>query len=516
MVEPTAFSEKPFPGNPLGESSFPGDDAPAPVVYRKISGFAIASVVIGVLFALFLIVEGAWAVRDQAPVLLPVYVQAVPCIGAALALVALFFIAGSEGTLAGRKLAIWGLGICVVGVLTYWAYFGALYMAVSNQADAFTRAWFKKLIDGEGEDYGAAFLDTQEPAVRQKFNPKDKKEINLRFLMALPPGPDGVQRGPLPAFREKDIVRLFRQGGEKTQVRSKGLRDWEFKSGGYSVKEVYDVVNDDGSFEIVVTVHGVESQTREFEGRAWYVVYGESIVSGQKMNATGVKVRALGKDASTFIAEWGSKLRSNWLAGAYVDTQDPKERKTSEASVSAARFLGYGLFGGAGAGPTAWLVASERQRYAPLLQKNVTLINRRFDADDATTKAAVLAGARRMLGSEEPGPYFMGMFNLKESLVSPWRYENNRLRLPLDLKLGFMAGAKGGGEYEVAAVITVESTGGALETDTSPGWRILSVELIDGKDRTRQSEAGPGMPQMPRGMKMGGPDPRFAPKPRMQ
>src|SRR5207245_1657999 len=149
MVEPTAFSEKPFPVNPLAEVSLPGEEAPLAAVYQRISGFAITSVVIGVLFALFLVIEGAWALRDQTPVLLPVYLQAIPCIGAACALVALFFIAASEGTLGGRKLALWGLGICMVGVLTYWAYFGALYMAVNNQADVFTRAWFKKVIDGD-------------------------------------------------------------------------------------------------------------------------------------------------------------------------------------------------------------------------------------------------------------------------------------------------------------------------------------------------------------------------------
>ena len=58
----------------------------------------------------------------------------------------------------------------------------------------------------------------------------------------------------------------------------------------------------------------------------------------------------------------------------------------------------------------------------------------RLDTDDeSVTKPAVIAGTKRLLGSGESGPLFAGMVNFKESMINPWRYEDHRLRLPLDL-----------------------------------------------------------------------------------
>src|SRR5207302_1042699 len=229
MAEPTAYPERPVSSNPVAASAFPTEHLAPPVVYRRISGFAIASLTIGVLFLLLLAILGAWGLRDQAPVILAVYMQILPIVGAGLAVTAMFLIRNSEGTLTGRKLAAWGLGTCIIGIVGYWAYSTAMQLAVANQADTFTRNWFKKILAGE---LNAAFLDTQDPAARQKANPNNSKEIQMRFLMALPPARGGQQRGPLVTFRENDIVRILRQGGDATQIKSKGIRELEYKSGG--------------------------------------------------------------------------------------------------------------------------------------------------------------------------------------------------------------------------------------------------------------------------------------------
>src|SRR5690349_11341761 len=173
MVEPTASQR--HAGNPVATSAFPAEHIAPPPVYRRVSGFAIASLILGGLFALVLLIMVAWGLRDQSPVLLPAYLQAVPVVGIGLALTGLILIGRSEGTLSGRKLATWGLGICALTALGYWAYYAALSFAVGDQAETFARNWFQKIM-ASGDDpvqLNSAFLDTQEPAQRQRINPSN-------------------------------------------------------------------------------------------------------------------------------------------------------------------------------------------------------------------------------------------------------------------------------------------------------------------------------------------------------
>src|SRR5207253_10941620 len=85
MVEPTASREK-HAGTPVATSVFPTEPLAPPPVYRRVSGFAIASLILGGLFALVLLIMAAWGLRDQSPVLLPAYLQAMPVAGTGLAL----------------------------------------------------------------------------------------------------------------------------------------------------------------------------------------------------------------------------------------------------------------------------------------------------------------------------------------------------------------------------------------------------------------------------------------------
>ena len=61
MVEPTASHEK-HAGTPVATSVFPTEPLAPPPVYRRVSGFAIASLILGGLFALVLLIMAAWAV----------------------------------------------------------------------------------------------------------------------------------------------------------------------------------------------------------------------------------------------------------------------------------------------------------------------------------------------------------------------------------------------------------------------------------------------------------------------
>src|SRR5205823_8310149 len=56
-------------------------------------------------------------------------------LGIAFGLIGAFLIRQSEGTLAGRKVALWGAGLCTGAALSYWAYYAALSFAIRDQAD---------------------------------------------------------------------------------------------------------------------------------------------------------------------------------------------------------------------------------------------------------------------------------------------------------------------------------------------------------------------------------------------
>src|SRR5216684_3189869 len=207
-------------------TTFPEEHVRELVVYRRISGFAITSLAFAVSFAVCLVMATLWGLRDRSPLLLPAFVQALPVIGAALALTAMYLIRNSEGTLAGMKLAVWGWWLSVVFGLGYGAYYGATSLAVQKQAEDFALGWLNKVKDGK---FGDAFMDTQDPANRQKLKSEALDQINIQFLMAMGMPKDGVLRPPLDVFRENPLVHLIEQGGAATQIVPLAVKSWDFK-----------------------------------------------------------------------------------------------------------------------------------------------------------------------------------------------------------------------------------------------------------------------------------------------
>src|SRR5262245_54983876 len=118
-------------------SAFPEDRGSKPQFYRRLSGFAIAGFAAGLFFTVCLGWQAALALRSGSPVFLYPVIQAVPPIGVILSLIALLVIGRSEGTLAGRWLALSGMWLSLVAGLGYYAYYGATYIAVRQQADSF-------------------------------------------------------------------------------------------------------------------------------------------------------------------------------------------------------------------------------------------------------------------------------------------------------------------------------------------------------------------------------------------
>jgi hypothetical protein len=514
MAEPAASSE----GKPVVTEFFPEEHVVPPVFYRRVSGFAIASLIVSAVFGLWVVISALVGFRSRSPVLLPIYAQMLPIAGAVLALIAMLLIRRSEGTLAGVKLATWALLLCAVFGLGYWAYYGATDIAVCNQAEAFTREWFKKIIAG---DYGAAFLDTQDPGVRQKVNPNDRETIRKRFLNALGTAKDGTMRGPLWSFKEMDLVHLLRQGGSGSQIKTRGVREWDYKAEGYRVKQLFQITTDEGSYDVQVTVHGIESKSREFEGRAWYVVSGPEtgvLKDGAHVSERGQNIAELRRQSARFIDQWSAKLTRGQMIGAYRDTLEPVEARRLEKEIqirtAAAQLSSSGrpfLSILNTAGLQAWGRAFCARRFQ---DANLIQGKDRYDFDDKATKEAVDKAVLNMFAAGVPGaPVYVGLKLQLESIHEPWIYDGQRLRLPHDCKLGFLVpptneGGRPQAQYQVDAVVIAESDPGPIDAARLPAWRIVRIDLIEATNLDRM-KMGPGMPPMPRGFEPGGPSPDF-------
>src|SRR5712692_10124582 len=181
-------------------TTFPEEHVVEPLVYRRVSGFAIAAIIVACCYGLIVLFACVSGLSKGTPVLLSPWLQAVSVLGTFLGLAALVHIRRSEGTVAGGKLAVWSLLLSVFFGLSYAAYYVATYFAIRQQADNFTQRWFKRLEEGK---INHAFLDTQDPAVRLRINAEDEEAIDSRFPAV---GRQMMPKPPLEAFREMDIV----------------------------------------------------------------------------------------------------------------------------------------------------------------------------------------------------------------------------------------------------------------------------------------------------------------------
>jgi hypothetical protein len=442
-------------------TTFPEEHVREPLVYRRISGFAIAAVIVAACYALIVLIACVSGLSRGTPVLMSPWLQFLAVIGAGLAIAGLVHVNRSEDTVAGAKLALWSLLISVFFGLGYGAYYVATYFAIRQQANDFTRRWFKKLEEGKTN---LAFLDTQDPAVRQRINPEDDNAIDNRFAAA---GPRGMpQKSPLESFRENKLVRRLVQGGPESQITPLGVKDWEYAGGGYRVRRGYRIETEEGTFEAQVTALGSQSKTREYEGREWQIITGGTGMNeqGEELSERGKEIGNLRLLSGQFIDEWGNKLVSGRLAEAYLDTLEPAERGKRADEFS------------------------RRQGNVPIL----TLQSDKFVASDEETKDHILSAVKEIFSPVRTGDSRLLALRpgFGPSGYRTWKIDQQqRLRLPHDCKLSIAV--SGQLRYTVDVTITTESDPGPVTASRRPAWRIISVELMHGED-VRRSPSLPG------------------------
>jgi hypothetical protein len=107
------------------------------IAYRPMSGFAIAGLAVGCLFALLVLGMAAIALFQGTPFFLHPAILLAPAAGLVLSLVARAQIRASEGTQAGERLARAGLWLSLFTGLGYFVYYYVSGLAITSQANTF-------------------------------------------------------------------------------------------------------------------------------------------------------------------------------------------------------------------------------------------------------------------------------------------------------------------------------------------------------------------------------------------
>lgn len=500
-------------------STFPGEHVRELVVYRRLSGFAIMSLAVAGAYAIVIVIGTLLALRDRSPLLIPPWAHAVPIVPAVLSLMAMYFIRNSEGALAGMKLAVWAWWLSVIFGLGYEAYYAATYFAVTQQAQTFGLKWLNKLKEGQ---LAEAFLDTQDPADRKKFNPGDLERINIQFMLKMGPPKDGVMRPPLDLFRENKLVHMMEQGGSSTQIEPLAIKGWDFKSGGYQVRVVYKVTTEEATQEVGMTVVDTESKSHEYEGRQRQVIFGEVRVENPRSTEVGILLSQWRGDSMKFLDAWGQRLSAGDFLSTYEGTIEPAERKGLEhrlycslllAGLRAGSVQGQGVPCGPAGGCSPWLgfelaFLKHKPEAFELLQRKKFVNGDKLLTDEKASFHAAREGLEGIFGGRPNRPRLVQVQVNPDSVRRFWKIDKDRVRLTHDCKISFGNPPKG---YSVETTITTESDPGPLDPKRHPNFRVVGIELITASNRA--NEGGPmkmpmsSMAEMMRGGMGQGPPP---------
>jgi len=497
---------------------FPEQSSEELVFYRRVSGFAIAGFAAGAIFAAYLLIQAAVGLRNPgSPILVHPAMQAIPAVGIILSLIALLLIGRSEGTLAGRGLAIWGAGLSLVFGLGYLAYYGTTYVATSQQADAFVTRFFKEKL-AQGKLY-YAFLDTQHPAIRKRANPDNPAEMDTRFNSPMRPQGTSASgsKGFIDMFRDTDFVKAIMQAKGEVSVEPLGVSDWDFKTDAYKVQRLYRITTPTVAHEVLITSLGLESSKHEFEGREWQIVFPESKVRKTTLTETGMRLQQLEQESTKFAREWMVKVLSGQLVGAFLETQSPEERK-SVGTTAAVGLLGAIVsgftptqLGGPAAGALRLSVGTDFElgralylkKYDSLFHRMEIVNAQGISAGDPKGREVVLDTLRELLSAPGAPPRVGGLDVGLDTSRKSWDIDaEHRLNLPHSLK--FLVGPRDfqigkGQAYACEAIITVQAGPGALESSSEPNWTVAGIELVKVEEAvipgvTRPTSAPAGAP----------------------
>jgi hypothetical protein len=474
-----------------------------------LAGLYAAIVIVGGLIAFFL--GDPWLMKGwtlAVPGMSPIY-------PAVLSVLALVHIQRSEGTLAGDKLARWGLLLSLLVGLGYWSYVGATYFVICRKADEYGQAFVNNLADRKTM---SAFLMTLPPSERPAEGEATRAQVEARFNAGEMSRSGG---GAFTAFSQTESVRILALGGAETKIEFSGVDNWDYIGGGYQVRLLYKVDTPQIAFVMEVTVQGKEG--KGLAGRQWHVLWDKVGMRSEPtpvMSPKGKNQLPAAMQAREYLAaQWLRNMGEGKTLEVYLATRPADEREGARKAAEAV-FLGCsaaadGLGAGAlpGAAPAAVLGRAALNRAAQ-------------DADPDLRRVAVLPGMHDFLADKllnagkdvfwapdaardeiielfreafrHPDTQLAKMITPDTKVRFPWmQVVGDRFVVESDFATRIPSAAP---RFMVEGRIVTDCDAAEAEAGTVTSWRVLRVDLVGAKvapNRPAGAEGGPPMPPMP-------------------
>jgi hypothetical protein len=424
--------------------------------YRPLSGLAIASLIVSVLFALIVLVVGGKALFAGEPFDLPLLLMVLPIVGVGLAVAALWQIRIAEGTRAGAGLAKVGGWLSLLFGLGYIAYALAGFWAVRGQAEAFL------LGPDEGPDTGffaklanparvnVAFLMTRPPDVRSASNPDNQKEMEEHFNRTSAP----LAPGHLGNFREHFLVRFIQNGGDATKIHVRSINRCAFMEGGYRVDMDVEIDTPEITLLVPFTVRSLDVSG---QGRKWFVDWTKtpprfdgSLV--EQVKPWGEEIRKLRVSACRFATRFGDLWKAGQVDDVLKMTADPAAFKPGGPAIDLKLVT----------------VAEKRETVRKELDKLF----------DPRASDRVPIGQVDVTGPDHPMAFYE-----KDK-------KTGRLLIQVEFRFRFMEkeGVPAPKEYFCIGRLKVEQTPAATK---EPDWRVVGLQVVNVLD-TADLMRGPG------------------------
>ena len=454
------------------------------VVYRPMSIFAVAAFVIAITYSAVIVIGAAVSVVQRMPWLIGGWSVIFPLLALVLAGVAWFEIQSSEGTRTGKRMAAWAAMLSIMVSLGYWAYYGATYYVVRNQAQAYCQEFFDKIKQGKLE---SAFIMAVAPTKRPQDNSSLRDVIEQRFN-PMPLRADRSSGGLFNAFKQHMLTHVIVQGGKDVQIEPLGVASWEYKgpTGGYAILMRYRVNGPELGWEGIITLNSMEPVGKVKGGRQWAIAMKETTnnPSSLVLSEEGSRLLGLQRGSSRYFDEWQGRLRSMDKSDhvlAYLSTQEPATREgvlrdyRQSLPATAAAMVGCatsdGLSGLTASCAATFASETHLPNYDAFTRGAIVSLTPDFWAPHEELKTISLPAARMVFHGTADIP--MGVMKIEPSKLAYWVREGDKIRFRHHVQMQVRMMLQG-----LEGDIILECPASWLQTGpTADGWRIAGIEL---------------------------------------
>jgi hypothetical protein len=492
--------------DPTSAPLSPAADAAQAPTYRPLSLLALIGVAVAGLYAAVVIIGGLVAFFAGDPWLMAGWTILLPIAGAVLSGMGWWQIQRSEGTLAGDKLARWGLLLSLLVGLGYWSYVGATYFAIGREADQYGQKFVEKLAK---RDVLSAFLMVLPPSERPAEGEGARGQVEARFNAGQRSRTGG---GGFTAFSQTPYVRLLSLGGpDETKIEFSGVDKWGYLNGGYQVRLLYNIETPQITFVMEVPVQAREGKGSA--GRQWFVLWDQIGLRGNldsKLSPKGKNQLPTAMQGREFLeGPWVRALDGGKTLDAYLPTL-PEDQRDAARQTGETTYLGVVLADGLGAGfapgcaPAAaarLALAADADRGQALFLPGLydflrgSLVSAEKDvfwAPDPAARDEIIEEFRQAF--RHPNSQLAITVQPDVKVRFPWMHvKDDRFVVECDFMARVPFSAP---RYMVEGRVVIDCDAAQAEAGTvsSSGWRILRVELVGAK-------AAPTMPAAPEGAK---------------